>query len=79
MSSSHLRLGVNVDHVATGPNARGRRRPDPVRAARIAIDAGAAHHRPSPEDCRYIRDEDIARLKTEIAKPLNLRWQPPMK
>src|SRR5260370_7804962 len=68
-----LRLGVNVDHVATVRNARGGRHPDPVRAARIAIDAGAdgitAHLR---EDRRHIRDEDIARLKTEIAKPLNL-------
>jgi pyridoxine 5-phosphate synthase len=73
MSSSSLRLGVNVDHVATVRNARGGRQPDPVRAARIAIDAGAdgitAHLR---EDRRHIRDEDIARLKAEIAKPLNL-------
>src|SRR5271157_4948879 len=68
-----LRLGVNVDHVATVRNARGGRHPDPVRAARIAIDAGAdgitAHLR---EDRRHIRDEDIARLKAEIAEPLNL-------
>ncbi len=68
-----LRLGVNVDHVATVRNARGGRHPDPVRAARIAIDAGAdgitAHLR---EDRRHIRDDDIARLKAEIAKPLNL-------
>src|SRR5271157_5487171 len=68
-----LRLGVNVDHVATVRNARGGRHPDPVRAARIAVDAGAdgitAHLR---EDRRHIRDEDIARLKAEIAKPLNL-------
>jgi pyridoxine 5-phosphate synthase len=68
-----LRLGVNVDHVATVRNARGDRHPDPVRAARIAIDAGAdgitAHLR---EDRRHIRDDDIARLKAEIAKPLNL-------
>src|SRR6202165_4583673 len=73
MSSPKLRLGVNVDHVATVRNARGGRHPDPVRAARIAIDAGAdgitAHLR---EDRRHIRDEDIARLKAEIAKPLNL-------
>ena len=73
MSSSSLRLGVNVDHVATVRNARGGRHPDPVRAAKIAIDAGAdgitAHLR---EDRRHIRDEDIARLKAEIAKPLNL-------
>jgi pyridoxine 5-phosphate synthase len=68
-----LRLGVNVDHVATIRNARGGRHPDPVHAAKIAIDAGAdgitAHLR---EDRRHIRDEDIARLKAEIGKPLNL-------
>src|SRR5258708_36929910 len=73
MAASHLRLGVNVDHVATIRNARGGRHPDPVRAAQIAIDAGAdgitAHLR---EDRRHIRDNDIARLKAEIAKPLNL-------
>ena len=69
---SHLRLGVNVDHVATIRNARGGRHPDPVRAAQLAIEAGAdgitAHLR---EDRRHIRDEDMARLKAEIAKPLN--------
>jgi pyridoxine 5-phosphate synthase len=68
-----LRLGVNVDHVATVRNARGGRHPDPVHAARIAIEAGAdgitAHLR---EDRRHIRDQDIARLKAEIARPLNL-------
>jgi pyridoxine 5-phosphate synthase len=73
MTSLALRLGVNVDHVATIRNARGGRHPDPVRAAQIAIAAGAdgitAHLR---EDRRHIRDEDIARLKAEIAKPLNL-------
>ena len=73
MTSPALRLGVNVDHVATIRNARGGRHPDPVRAAQIAIAAGAdgitAHLR---EDRRHIRDEDIARLKAEIAKPLNL-------
>ena len=67
-----LRLGVNVDHVATIRNARGGRHPDPVRAAKLAIAAGAdgitAHLR---EDRRHIRDDDIARLKTEIDKPLN--------
>jgi pyridoxine 5-phosphate synthase len=72
-SISHLRLGVNVDHVATIRNARGGIHPDPVRAARIAIAAGAdsitAHLR---EDRRHIRDDDIARLKAEIAAPLNL-------
>jgi pyridoxine 5-phosphate synthase len=69
----HLRLGVNVDHVATIRNARGGVHPDPVRAAQTAIAAGAdgitAHLR---EDRRHIRDDDIARLKAEIGKPLNL-------
>ena len=67
-----LRLGVNVDHVATLRNARGGARPDPVRAALTAIEAGAdgitAHLR---EDRRHIRDTDMARLKAEISKPLN--------
>src|SRR5690606_39011826 len=67
-----LRLGVNVDHVATLRNARGGARPDPVRAALAAIEAGAdgitAHLR---EDRRHIRDEDMTRLKAEISKPLN--------
>src|SRR6202051_2153175 len=67
-----LRLGVNVDHVATLRNARGGRNPDPVRAALLAIEAGAdsitAHLR---EDRRHIRDADMARLKAEIGKPLN--------
>ncbi|MDH7794627.1 MULTISPECIES: pyridoxine 5'-phosphate synthase [unclassified Beijerinckia] len=67
-----LRLGVNIDHVATVRNARGGTLPDPVRAALIAIAAGAdgitAHLR---EDRRHIRDEDMARLKREISKPLN--------
>jgi pyridoxine 5-phosphate synthase len=66
-----LRLGVNVDHVATLRNARWRA-PDPVRAALMAIEAGAdgitAHLR---EDRRHIRDEDMKRLKAEISKPLN--------
>ena len=72
-SPSHLRLGVNIDHVATIRNARGGRHPDPVQAAKVAIEAGAdgitAHLR---EDRRHIRDDDIARLKAEIGKPLNL-------
>jgi pyridoxine 5-phosphate synthase len=67
-----IRLGVNVDHVATVRNARGGRHPDPVKAAKIAIKAGAdgitAHLR---EDRRHIRDDDMARLKAEIGKPLN--------
>ena len=72
MKREPLRLGVNVDHVATIRNARGGRHPDPVRAAKLAIAAGAdgitAHLR---EDRRHIRDDDIARLKAEIDKPLN--------
>ena len=67
-----LRLGVNIDHVATVRNARGGLHPDPVRAAKLAIAAGCdgitAHLR---EDRRHIRDDDIARLKAEIDKPLN--------
>ncbi|MBN8974541.1 MAG: pyridoxine 5'-phosphate synthase [Xanthobacteraceae bacterium] len=70
--SAALRLGVNVDHVATLRNARGGERPDPVRAALAAIEAGAdgitAHLR---EDRRHIRDSDMARLKAEISRPLN--------
>ncbi|MGA3303487.1 MAG: pyridoxine 5'-phosphate synthase [Methylovirgula sp.] len=67
-----LRLGVNVDHVATLRNARGGGVPDPVRAALLAIEAGAdgitAHLR---EDRRHIRDEDMHQLKSRISKPLN--------
>ena len=67
-----IRLGVNIDHVATVRNARGGTRPDPVRAAMLAIGAGAdgitAHLR---EDRRHIRDDDMARLKAGILKPLN--------
>jgi pyridoxine 5-phosphate synthase len=70
--SRPIRLGINVDHVATVRNARGSRHPDPLRAARIAAEAGAdgitAHLR---EDRRHIIDEDIARLKHEIPLPLN--------
>jgi pyridoxine 5-phosphate synthase len=72
MPPPFIRLGVNVDHVATVRNARGGRYPDPLRAAQIAIAAGAdgitAHLR---EDRRHIRDDDMARLKAEIGKPLN--------
>ena len=67
-----VRLGVNVDHVATVRNARGGRHPDPLHAAEIAIAAGAdgitAHLR---EDRRHIRDDDIARLMARLSKPLN--------
>jgi pyridoxine 5-phosphate synthase len=73
MPARLLRLGVNIDHVATIRNARGGRHPDPVRAARLAVAAGAdgitAHLR---EDRRHISDDDIARLTREIDRPLNL-------
>lgn len=72
MSAAPIRLGVNIDHVATLRNARGGLRPDPVRAAHEAVLAGAdgitAHLR---EDRRHIRDSDIERLKAELQKPLN--------
>ncbi|MCY7397493.1 MAG: pyridoxine 5'-phosphate synthase [Sphingomonas bacterium] len=68
-----LRLGVNIDHVATIRNARGGMHPDPLRAAEAAAAAGAdgitAHLR---EDRRHITDGDIDRLMAEIALPLNL-------
>lgn len=68
-----LRLGVNIDHVATIRNARGGLHPDPLRAAHAAVAAGAdgitAHLR---EDRRHISDTDIARLKRELTRPLNL-------
>ena len=71
--SRPLRLGVNIDHVATIRNARGGRHPDPVRAAKLAAAAGAdgitAHLR---EDRRHISDLDIERLRSEIDLPLNL-------
>lgn len=71
--SNLLRLGVNIDHVATVRNARGSGYPDPVRAALLAAEAGAdgitAHLR---EDRRHITDDDIARLSSELTIPLNL-------
>jgi len=70
---THLRLGVNIDHVATVRNARGGADPDPVRAAKLAQAAGAdgitAHLR---EDRRHISDADIAALATALSIPLNL-------
>jgi len=73
MKLRHLRLGVNIDHVATVRNARGGRLPDPLRAAAIAAAAGAdgitAHLR---EDRRHIVDADIDRLMRELKIPLNL-------
>ncbi|HEY1963076.1 MAG TPA: pyridoxine 5'-phosphate synthase [Rhizomicrobium sp.] len=72
-----LRLGVNIDHVATVRQARGGRFPDPVRAAKLAAQAGAdgitAHLR---EDRRHISDDDIERLSREIDLPLNLEMAP---
>ncbi len=72
MSNKKLRLGVNIDHVATIRNARGIRHPDPVRAAGLAVLAGAdgitAHLR---EDRRHISDEDIATLTDVLSVPLN--------
>jgi pyridoxine 5-phosphate synthase len=71
--TGHLRLGVNIDHVATIRNARGGDHPDPVKAALLAAEAGAdgitAHLR---EDRRHIRDEDIAELMERLTIPLNL-------
>jgi pyridoxine 5-phosphate synthase len=72
MSLARIRLGVNIDHVATIRNARGGARPDPIRAAELAIAAGAdgitAHLR---EDRRHIRDADIDALMARISRPLN--------
>ena len=69
---NYLRLGVNIDHVATVRNARGGESPDPIKAALIAQNAGAdgitAHLR---EDRRHIKDRDIERLMAEIELPLN--------
>lgn len=73
MTLRRLRLGVNIDHVATIRNARGGSHPDPLRAAKIASDIGAdgitAHLR---EDRRHISDRDIERLVQEVQRPLNL-------
>ncbi len=73
MAGQFLRLGVNIDHVATIRNARGGGHPDPVRAALAAAGAGAdgitAHLR---EDRRHIGDDDIERLIGQINLPLNL-------
>lgn len=73
MELPHLRLGVNIDHVATVRNARGGIHPDPVRAAKLAVEAGAdgitAHLR---EDRRHITDRDIEILRKELKVPLNL-------
>ena len=72
-SAPPIRLGINIDHIATLRNARGGKHPDPLRAAKLAVEAGAdnitAHLR---EDRRHIRDEDIARLTAAALAPLNL-------
>jgi len=71
--TSQLKLGVNIDHVATLRNARGVAHPDPVRAARLCAVAGGdqitVHLR---EDRRHIRDDDVRRLRAESVLPLNL-------
>ncbi|MFN3619257.1 pyridoxine 5'-phosphate synthase [Sphingorhabdus sp.] len=71
--SNRLRLGVNIDHVATIRNARGGEHPDPVRAAEIVAHVGGdgitAHLR---EDRRHIRDADIQRIMAATTLPLNL-------
>lgn len=68
-----IRLGVNIDHVATVRNARGGAHPDPVAAALLAVQSGAdgitAHLR---EDRRHIRDADLERLRAEVDAPLNM-------
>ncbi|MDE1916484.1 MAG: pyridoxine 5'-phosphate synthase [Sphingomonadales bacterium] len=73
LSPERLRLGVNIDHVATIRNARGGDHPDPVRAAQIVAAVGGdgitAHLR---EDRRHIRDEDLARIQAATNLPLNL-------
>jgi pyridoxine 5-phosphate synthase len=73
MAARQLRLGVNIDHVATIRNARGGAHPDPVRAARIVAECGGdgitVHLR---EDRRHIRDEDLARILAATGLPLNL-------
>jgi pyridoxine 5-phosphate synthase len=72
-SVAPIRLGINIDHIATLRNARGVWHPDPVRAAKLVVEAGAdnitAHLR---EDRRHIRDDDIKRLAAANLAPLNL-------
>ena len=75
--NNYIRLGVNIDHVATIRNARGASHPDPIKAAKIAESSGAdgitAHLR---EDRRHISDMDIKILKKQIKIPLNLEIAP---
>ena len=73
LTPSRLRLGVNIDHVATIRNARGGDHPDPARAAEVVARSGGdgitVHLR---EDRRHIRDEDLARIQSASALPINL-------
>ncbi|RKK00589.1 pyridoxine 5'-phosphate synthase [Pseudoroseomonas wenyumeiae] len=73
MTAPAIRLGVNVDHVATLRNARGGHHPDPLAAARLALDSGAdsitVHLR---EDRRHIRDADVRAMRAELSAPINL-------
>ncbi len=73
VTTNRLRLGVNIDHVATIRNARGGEHPDPVRAAQIVAEVGGdgitAHLR---EDRRHIRDADLQRIQEATDLPLNL-------
>ena len=73
MITDKMRLGVNVDHVATIRNARGGKHPDPLKAAKLAINSGAdsivVHLR---EDRRHISDDDLINLMKELDKPITL-------
>ena len=73
MTAPAIRLGVNVDHVATLRNARGGHHPDPLAAARLALESGAdsitVHLR---EDRRHIRDADVRAMRTALSAPINL-------
>ena len=77
MKAPPIRLGVNIDHVATVRNARSGHHPDPIRAAHLAVLAGAdgitAHLR---EDRRHVRDHDMERLKRQLFAPLNFEMAP---
>ena len=77
MIADKMRLGINIDHVATIRNARGGEHPDPVKAAKLAINAGAdsivIHLR---EDRRHILDNDLIHLMKEIDIPITLEMAP---
>jgi pyridoxine 5-phosphate synthase len=73
MGAPPIRLGINIDHVATLRNARGGFHPDPLRAAKLAVEAGADNITAQlREDRRHIRDDDLARRIAELDCPLNL-------